>query len=198
MLCLFAVPLASRQKTHRWLWASWRILASMQPREAPHCRRDLQTSPTYQPDAYTYVDQYNISLVENKDGPGKHRLPHNLRETMVSLREKMGSLSESEQATAASETFGKNSMAGWLGIINVSDSDFEKLTSVIDNCDGAAEDMAATMQDNLARQVTILKSALEKLAIQIGDARMLTICNIFSKIRDFVVKLLGVDEGNET
>ena len=89
-------------------------------------------------------------------------------------------------------------MAGWLGIINVSDSEFEKLTSVIDNCDGAAEDMAATMQDNLARQVTILKSALEKLAIQIGDALISTICNIFSKIRDFVVKLQGVDEGNET
>lgn len=89
-------------------------------------------------------------------------------------------------------------MAGWLGIINVSDSEFEKLTSVIDNCDWAAEDMAATMQENLARQVTILKSALEKLAIQIGDALISTICNIFSKIRDFVVKLQGVDEGNET
>lgn len=83
MLRLFAVPLASRQKTHRWLWVSWRILASMHPREAQHCRRDLQTSPLTS-QMHTYIDQYNISLVENKDGPG------NLRETMVSLREKMG------------------------------------------------------------------------------------------------------------
>ena len=38
----------------------------------------------------TYMDKYNIALVENDDGS------INLRETMISLREKMGSLSESE------------------------------------------------------------------------------------------------------
>ena len=137
----------------------------------------------------TYMDKYNISLVANKDGS------INLRETMVSLREKMGALSETEQAAAASAIFGKNSMAGWLAIINASDEDFDKLTSAIDNCDGAAEDMAATMQDNLAGQITILKSALEELMIQIGDALMPTIRNIVSKIQDFVVKLQQMDEG---
>ena len=137
----------------------------------------------------TYMDKYNISLVENKDGS------INLRETMVSLREKMGSLSESEQAAAASAIFGKNSMAGWLAIINASDEDFEKLTSAIDGCDGAAEEMATTMQDNLAGQITILKSALQELAIQIGDALMPTIRNIVSKIQEFVIKLQNMDEG---
>ena len=137
----------------------------------------------------TYMDKYNISLVANKDGS------INLRETMVSLREKMGALSETEQAAAASAILGKNSMAGWLAIINASDEDFDKLTSAIDNCDGAAEDMAATMQDNLAGQITILKSALEELMIQIGDALMPTIRNIVSKIQDFVVKLQQMDEG---
>ena len=57
----------------------------------------------------------------------------------------MGGLSESEQAAAASAIFGKNSMAGWLAIINASDSDFDKLTNAIDNCDGTAEQMALTM-----------------------------------------------------
>ena len=137
----------------------------------------------------TYMDKYNIALVANDDGS------INLRETMVSLREKMGNLSETEQAAAASAIFGKNSMAGWLAIINASDEDFDKLTSAIDGCDGAAEDMAATMQDNLSGQITILKSALQELAIQIGDALMPTIRNIVSKIQDFVVKLQQMDEG---
>jgi hypothetical protein len=52
---------------------------------------------------------------------------------MISLREKMGNLSESEQAAAASAIFGKNAMAGWLAIINASDQDFEKLTGAIDD-----------------------------------------------------------------
>ena len=137
----------------------------------------------------TYMDKYNISLVENSDGS------INLRATMESLRQKMGGLSEAEQAAAASAIFGKNSMAGWLAIINASPEDFDKLTTAIDNCDGEAERMAATMQDNLNGQITILKSALEELAIQIGDALMPTIRDIVSKIQDFVLKLQQMDEG---
>ena len=86
-------------------------------------------------------------------------------------------------------------MAGWLAIINASDEDFNKLTGAIDHCDGSAEKMAATMQDNLAGQITILKSALQELMIQIGDALMPTIRNIVSHIQSFVEKLQQMDEG---
>ena len=75
----------------------------------------------------SYMKKYNVSLIENDNGS------INLRETMVSLREKMGSLSESEQAAAVSAIFGKNSMAGWLAIINASDEDFNKLTGAINS-----------------------------------------------------------------
>ncbi len=112
------------------------------------------------------MDRYNISLIENADGS------INLRETMISLREKMGGLSEAEQAAAASAIFGKNAMAGWLAIINASDADFNKLTGAIDTCDGTAERMAATMQDNLEGQLTILKSQPEELAISFGEMLM--------------------------
>ena len=136
-----------------------------------------------------YMNKYNISLKTNEDGSV------NLRETMVNLREKMSSLSETERAAALSAIFGKNSMAAWAAIVGASDEDFEKLASAIDGCDGAAEDMAATMQDNLNGQITILKSALQELAIQIGDALMPTIRNIVSKIQEFVLKLQQMDEG---
>jgi len=136
----------------------------------------------------TYMDRYNIALVENDDGS------INLRETMISLREKMGNLSESEQAAAASAIFGKNSMAGWLAIINASDEDFNKLTGAIDNCDGTAESMANTMQDNLAGQLTILKSQLEELAISFGDLLMPIIRKVVSAVQAFVDKLNGMSD----
>ncbi len=137
----------------------------------------------------TFMDKYNIALVQNEDGSV------NLRETMISLREKMGGLSESEQAAAASAIFGKNSMAGWLAIINASDQDFDKLTGAIDNCDGTALDMAETMQDNLAGQITILKSQLQELAISFGDALMPMIRKVVSAIQAFVDKLNHMSEG---
>lgn len=137
----------------------------------------------------SFMDKYNIALVKNEDGS------INLRETMISLRDKMGGLSESEQAAATSAIFGKNSMAGWLAIINSSDADFNKLTGAIDNCDGTALDMAETMQDNLMGQLTILKSQLQELAISFGDALMPMIRKVVSAIQGFVDKLNNMSEG---
>ena len=137
----------------------------------------------------SFMDKYNIALAKNDDGS------INLRQTMIDLREKMGGLSESEQAAAASAIFGKNSMAGWLAIINASDKDFDKLTGAIDNCDGTALEMAETMQDNLMGQLTILKSQLQELAISFGDALMPMIRTVVSHIQAFIDKLNGMSEG---
>ena len=119
------------------------------------------SKPTKQMQAY--MDKYNISMVENEDGS------INLRDTMIDLRKKMGGLSESEQAAAASAIFGKNSMAGWLAIVNGSDKDFKKLTKAIDECDGAAEDMAKRRLDNLEGDITLLKSAAEAFGISVYE-----------------------------
>lgn len=70
-------------------------------------------------------------------------------------------------------------------------------SSAIDNCDGSAEKMAMTMQDNLAGQLTILKSQLQELAISFGDILMPAIRSIVSKLQGFVDKLNGMDEGTK-
>lgn len=89
-----------------------------------------------------------------------------LREVILTLRDAFKGLSEEEQAQAASTLFGKEAMSGMLAIINASDDDFNKLVSAIDDADGAAKDMADTMNNNLSGQMTLLKSQLEGLAIQ--------------------------------
>lgn len=109
----------------------------------------------------TVMDKYKISLTDSKD----EALP--LADVLTQLRDKFGGLSETEQTAAASTLFGKEAMSGMLAIINASDSDFKKLTENINNADGAAQSMADTMQDNLQGQITILKSALEGLGIEI-------------------------------
>ncbi len=109
------------------------------------------------------MSEYGISI---SDAQG-NALP--LIDVLKQLREKFGGLSETEQAAAASTLFGKEAMSGMLAIINASDADFNKLTDNIYNADGAAQSMADTMQDNLQGQITILKSALEGLGIEIYD-----------------------------
>ena len=108
-----------------------------------------------------------------------------------------GNLTESEKAQAAESLVGKNAMSGFLALMNAGEDDIEKLSSAIDNCDGSAEKMAMTMQDNLAGQLTILKSQLQELAISFGDILMPAIRSIVSKLQGFVDKLNGMDEGTK-
>lgn len=110
-------------------------------------------------------------------------------------RQAFANMTESEKAAAAETLVGKNAMSGFLAIMNASEADVNKLAGAIDNCDGSAEAMAATMQDNLSGQITILKSALQELAIQIGEALMPTVRSIVSKIQEWVEKLQQMDEG---
>lgn len=125
------------------------------------------------------MDKYGLS-VTNQDGSMK-----SLAEITDMLREKMGGLSEEEKASAAATLFGKESMAGMLSVINASQSDYEKLTGAIKNCDGKAKEMADTMNNNTKGSITALKSAIEGLMIQGFEAMKPTIDAIVTKLRNF-------------
>lgn len=120
-----------------------------------------------------------------------------LSDILTDCRSAFGNLTESEKAQAAESLVGKNAMSGFLALMNAGEGDIDKLSSAIDNCDGSAEKMAMTMQDNLAGQITILKSQLQELAISFGDILMPAIRSIVSKLQGFVDKLNGMDEGTK-
>ena len=122
--------------------------------------------------------------ITNSDGSSK-----SLMEVMQNLRASFDGLSESEQAAAASTIFGKESMSGMLAVINASDEDFAKLTESIYNCDGAAEQMAATMQDNLQGQITILKSGVEGLGIAVYEKLQEPLKNLAVKGQEYIGQL---------
>ena len=134
-------------------------------------------------DAAAMMDKYGISLT-NTDGTMKP-----LGEVMNTLREKLGGLSEAEQAQAAATLFGQEAMSGMLAIINASDSDYQSLTDSIYNADGAAQQMSDTMLNNLSGQLTLLKSALEGLAIQFGEILMPYIKQFVGWLQSLVQKL---------
>ena len=120
-----------------------------------------------------------------------------LSDILSECRGAFAQLSESEQAAAAEALVGKNAMSGFLALMNAGEGDIEKLSTAIANCDGTAERMAETMQDNLAGQLTILKSQLQELAISFGEMLMPAIRAIVSKIQAFVDKLNHMSEGQQ-
>lgn len=134
-------------------------------------------------DAAALMKQYGLSMT-NADGSMK-----SLGEVMNMLRDKLGGLTEAEQAQVAAQIFGQEAMSGMLAIINASDSDYAKLTDAIYDADGAAQQMADTMLDNLSGQLTLLKSALEGLAIQFGEILMPYIKQFVTWLQNLTQKL---------
>ena len=109
------------------------------------------------------MDTLGVSLT-NTDGSMK-----SLNEIMLDLRKGFSGLTESQKTQMAAALGGQEAMSGLLAIVNASDDDFNKLSDSIANCDGAAANMAETMNDNLNGQITILKSGLEGLGISLYE-----------------------------
>ena len=107
------------------------------------------------------MDALGLSIT-NSDGSMK-----DFDEVMVDMRKGMSGLSEDQKASYAAMLGGQEAMSGLLAIANASEADFQKLTSAIDNSAGAAANMAAIRLDNLQGDITILKSGLEGLGIEI-------------------------------
>lgn len=107
----------------------------------------------------TAMKKLGISLT-NSDGSMR-----SLDDVMKDMRKGFAGLTEEQKATYASMLGGQEAMSGLLAIANASEEDFNALTDSIANADGAAADMAETMQNNLQGQLTIMKSSAEGLGI---------------------------------
>lgn len=143
------------------------------------------------------MEKYGISI---KDSDGKMK---SFRDVMEELRDKLGGVDEATQASAVATIFGKEAMSGWLSIINASEGDFNKLSSAIDNSEGATAKMAKTMSENAKGSLAEMKSALEGAAIKTFQAlapaitsvanNISNLANSFSQLspqtQEFIVKM---------
>lgn len=118
-----------------------------------------------------------------------------LSDILADCRTAFSGLSESEKAAAAESLVGKNAMSGFLALMNAGEGDINKISGAIDGCDGAAQKMADTMNNNLEGQLTILKSALEELAISFGQLLIPALREVVQWLQGFVGFLNSLPEG---
>lgn len=100
------------------------------------------------------------------------------------LREEFSKLNDQDKTAAAKELVGQYAQTGFKTLMNASDEDFQKLTGAIQNCKGAAADMAETMEQNVRGAVTKMNSALEGVGIAVFDkfkGGLLDAVNIFTE-----------------
>ncbi len=114
-------------------------------------------------EAAKWLDRLGIKTT---DASGK-MLP--LSQIIAQLSQKFRGLSQEEQLAAASAIFGAESMSGMMALIKAGPQELERLTKAFENSNGAAQEMANQMNDNLFGAVEQLKGAVETAAISIGD-----------------------------
>ena len=131
-----------------------------------------------------------------------------------------------EKARAAAMLGGTRAMSGLLAIANATEEDYNKLAGAIDSSsesivklkdgsivplneamesgqeivgeyNGQAEAMAATMQDNLSGDITILLSQLQELAISLGEIMMPLLREIVNMLQGVVDWLNSLDESQK-
>lgn len=131
-----------------------------------------------------------------------------------------------EKARQAAMLGGSRAMSGLLAIANASDEEFNQLANAIDTSsdaivkledgsivplneamesgqqiigeyNGQAEAMAATMQDNLSGDITILLSQLQELAISLGEIMMPLLREIVNMLQGVVDWLNSLDESQK-
>lgn len=118
-----------------------------------------------------------------------------LSDILADCRVAFSGLSESEKAAAAESLVGKNAMSGFLALMNAGEGDIAKLSGAIDNCNGAAQSMADTMNNNLEGQLTILKSQLQELAISFGEILLPAVKKIVGWVQGFIDVLNSLPDG---
>ncbi len=101
--------------------------------------------------------------MNNTSGPRK--MGHIIKE----LAEKTKNMGKEQKLAMLKMIFGQEAASGWLAVIDQGPKKLNELTAQLEKCDGAANQMAETMQDNAQGAMIKLKSSMESVAIAIGS-----------------------------
>lgn len=105
------------------------------------------------------IDSLSLSVFDNE---GKMR---SLQDIIYDLNDALSTMTDADKSQVLSEIFNKVDLKSINALLGTSMERFDELSGYIDNCSGAAADMAKTMDDNLKGDLTIMQSALEGLGI---------------------------------
>ena len=120
-----------------------------------------------------------------------------LNDILGDLDTSMDGMTSAEKSNIISKIFNKTDLSSVNALLANTGGTWDELQQKIIESGGAAQQMADTQLDNLQGQITILKSALEGLAISFGELLMPAIKQIVGWMQTFVDWLNGLDDGTK-
>lgn len=105
------------------------------------------------------------------------------------LKSGMEGWTDEAKSNALATIFGTEALSGMMALINAGPEEIDRLTESYINSDGAAQQMAKTMQDNLKGNVEALGGSLETLGIQFYQSVDTPLNDIVSSANSMVDEL---------
>lgn len=131
----------------------------------------LSEATAQQEEAKAALDSLGISM-NDTNGPRK------MGEIVRDLADKTKDMSKEQKLATLATIFGTNAASAWVAVIDQGPDALDNLTKELENSDGAAEEMAKTMQNNARGAMIRLQSATESVAISIGSTMLPTLAQL--------------------
>ena len=104
--------------------------------------------------------------IEATNSDGSFR---DMNDIITDLNKSMSKMTDKQRAQSLSKIFNKTDLEAVNYLMAGLGDEYSDLYKEVSKCDGAMQDMADTMNDNLQGRVTILQSSLEGLGIQVYE-----------------------------
>lgn len=131
----------------------------------------LSEATAQQEEAKAALDSLGIAM-NDTNGPRK------MGEIVRDLADKTKDMSKEQKLATLATIFGTNAASAWVAVIDQGPDALDNLTKELENSDGAAEEMAKTMQNNARGAMIRLQSATESVAISIGSTMLPTLAQL--------------------
>ncbi|WP_066924668.1 phage tail tape measure protein [Murdochiella massiliensis] len=111
-----------------------------------------------------------------------------LSQFIPELQTSLSGLTDEQKAAALATIFGQNAISGMMALVKSSPSELAGLTKGLENCDGAAKNMADRINSGIPGAFEELSGAVETAKIKIADAVEGPLTSVLGKITELVNK----------
>lgn len=144
------------------------------------------------------LEEMNISLF---DGEGKQKdmteVLKELRSKLINTADGTATLTEEQQAQYAAMLGGKTQFDTLMALLDGMGEEYDNLVVDLNNADGALNEVATTMKENLGGEIENMKSSIEGSLIQAFKVMEPVIEKVIELITDLSDWFTNLDEGQQ-
>lgn len=139
-------------------------------------------------EASDLIDELGINVF---DADGNMR---SMDKVVGELEKGMKDYDKQQRAAALSTIFGSESTAGWTALLEKGGKELESYTKELEDSEGAAAEMAETMQDTAEGATVRLESAISGLKIELGEHLLPYVADSAEYFADLATKMSELDD----